>query len=329
MPGARVFMTPEGRPQQRDAGLHNQRIAVLIPCRNEALTIANVIAEFRRSLDRASIWVCDNASTDATAQRAVEAGADVVFEPRPGKGHAVRRLFAAVDADLYVLVDGDATYAPDSAPAMLRKMLAEKLDMVVARRVTPDDSLSAAYRAGHVSANRGFARLISLLFGYRLEDIFSGYRVFSRRFVRSFPALSGGFEVETELTIHALDLDLPIAEVPSPYGVRPEGSSSKLHTYRDGLRITRTLLHLYAQVRPSRFYGSLAALAALSSLALGLPVVFQFLETGLVPRLPTAVLASALMVLAALAFGSGIVLDSVGRGRKEAKRLAYLAADRR
>ncbi|HEX7270683.1 MAG TPA: glycosyltransferase [Casimicrobiaceae bacterium] len=322
-------MAIDAATQRADADLARQKIAILIPCRNEGPTIGTVVADFRRHVGGASVWVCDNASTDATAQRAVEAGAAVVFEPRSGKGHAVRRLFAAVDADLYVLVDGDGTYAADSAPALLHKMLAEKLDMVVARRVTPEDSLSAAYRAGHVSANRGFARLISLLFGYRLEDIFSGYRVFSRRFVRSFPALSGGFEIETELTIHALDLDLPIAEVPSPYGARPEGSSSKLHTYRDGLRITRTLLHLYAQVRPSRFYGSLAALAALSSLALGLPVVFEFLETGLVPRLPTAVLASALMVLAALAFGCGIVLDSVGRGRKEAKRLAYLAADRR
>jgi glycosyltransferase involved in cell wall biosynthesis len=321
-------MATEAGAQRADADLAGQKIAILIPCKNEALTIGTVVDDFRKHLAGASVWVCDNASTDDTAQRAMEARAEVLFEPRPGKGHAVRRLFAAADADLYVLVDGDGTYAADAAPAMLRKMLAEKLDMVVARRVTPEDSLSAAYRAGHVSGNRGFARLISLLFGYRLEDIFSGYRVFSRRFVRSFPALSGGFEIETELTIHALDLDLPIAELPSAYGSRAEGSSSKLRTYRDGLRITRTLLHLYAQVRPTRFYGSLAALAALTSLVLGLPVVFEFLETGLVPRLPTAVLASALMVLAALALGSGIVLDSVGRGRKEAKRLAYLAADR-
>jgi glycosyltransferase involved in cell wall biosynthesis len=322
-------MLTEAELQQRDTRLADQKIAVLIPCRNEEPTIGKVVADFRKQLAGASIWVCDNGSSDETARRAKEAGANMLFEQRPGKGHAVRRLFAAVDADLYVLVDGDGTYAADSVPPMVRKLLAEGLDMVVARRVTPEDSLSAAYRAGHVSGNRGFARLISMLFGYRLEDIFSGYRVFSRRFVRSFPALSGGFEIETELTIHALDLDLPIAEVPSAYGARPEGSSSKLRTYRDGLRITRTLLHLYAQVRPTRFYGGLAALAALTSLALGLPVVLEFVETGLVPRLPTAVLASALMVLAAMALGCGIVLDSVGRGRKEAKRLAYLTIDRR
>ena len=322
-------MLTEAELQQRAASLADQKIAVLIPCRNEGPTIGTVVVDFHKQLPGAAIWVCDNGSSDETAPRAKEAGANVLFEQRAGKGHAVRRLFAAVDADLYVLVDGDGTYAASSVPTMLRKMLAENLDMVVARRVTAEGSLSAAYRAGHVSGNRGFARLISMLFGYRLEDIFSGYRVFSRRFVRSFPALSGGFEIETELTIHALDLDLPIAEVPSAYGARPEGSSSKLRTYRDGLRITRTLLHLYAQVRPTRFYGSLAAVAALTSLALGLPVVLEFLETGLVPRLPTAVLASALMVLAAMTLGCGIVLDSVGRGRKEAKRLAYLTVDRR
>jgi glycosyltransferase involved in cell wall biosynthesis len=318
----------EAELRQRESALARRRIAVLIPCRNEGPTIGRVVADFRRQLGGASVWVCDNGSSDDTALRAREAGAQVL-ERRPGKGHAVRRLFAAVDADCYVLVDGDGTYAAGSAPLMLDKLLDEGLDMVVARRVTTEDALSAAYRPGQLSGNRGFARLISMLFGYRLDDIFSGYRVFSRRFVRSFPALSGGFEIETELTIHALDLDLPLAEVPSAYAARPEGSSSKLHTYRDGLCIATTLLHLYAQVRPVRFYGFLAALAALASLAPGLPVVFEFLRTGLIPRLPTAVLASALMVLAALALGCGIVLDSVGRGRKEAKRLAYLMADRR
>jgi glycosyltransferase involved in cell wall biosynthesis len=323
------LMLTEAELLRRDPGFANYKIAILIPCKNEEPTIDRVVTDFRKHLSSASVWVCDNGSDDSTALCAKEAGAHVLFEQRPGKGHAVRRLFAAVDADFYVLVDGDGTYAASTVPLMLDKILTERLDMVVARRVTSEDSLSAAYRRGHVFGNRGFARLISTLFGYHLEDIFSGYRVFSRRFVRSFPALSGGFEIETELTIHALDLDLPIAEVPSAYGARPEGSSSKLRTYRDGIRVTRTLLHLYAQVRPARFYGFLAALAALTSLALGLPVVLEFLRTGLVPRLPTAVLASALMVLAALALGCGIVLDSVGRGRKEAKRLAYLMVDGR
>lgn len=320
-------MLTETKLQQNNSSIANHKIAVLIPCKNEGLTIARVIGDFQRELPEAVVWVCDNASSDDTARYAKEAGSNVLVERRPGKGHAVRRLFSAVDADVYVLVDGDGTYAARSIVPMIDTMITEKLDMVVARRVTSENSPASAYRAGHVLGNRGFAGLISTLFGYRLEDIFSGYRVFSRRFVRSFPALSGGFEIETELTVHALDLDLPIAEMRSPYGARPEGSSSNLRTYRDGIRIAATLVHLYAQVRPARFYGLLAAVAALTSLALGIPVVLEFLRTGLVPRLPTAVLASALMVLAALALGSGIVLDSVGRGRKEAKRLAYLMVD--
>ena len=304
------------------------RIAVLIPCRNEALTVANVVASFRRELPDADIWVCDNRSIDSTAAVAGQAGARVVTEERPGKGHAVRRLFTVADADLYVLVDGDDTYDARSVQAMIECLVADSLDMVVARRVTSPTGERAAYRRGHRSGNRAFAHAVSRLFGYPLQDIFSGYRVLSRGFVRSFPALSRGFEIETELTVHALDLDLPIREIDAPYGARPAGSESKLSTIRDGARIAALLVYLYEQVHPARFFGLVGAVFGAASVIVGTPVVVHFLQTGLVPRLPTAVLASALMLLAALAAVCGIVLDSVGRGRKETKRLAHLAAGR-
>jgi len=309
-----------------DSASLQRKIAVIVPCRNEALTIAGVVDAYRCRLPDAEIWVCDNRSTDGTAAIARDAGAHVVSEDRAGKGYAVRRLFAVADADVYVLVDGDGTYDADTARHMVELLVAERLDMVVARRVTPADEKHAAYRRGHQVGNWFFAQAVSRLFGYPLRDIFSGYRVFSRRFVRSFPALSRGFEIETELTVHALDLGLPLREVDAPYGSRPQGSASKLNTYRDGIRIALLLAYLYEQVKPALFFGVLGGLLALTSIALGTPIIVEFLRTGLVPRFPTAILASALMLLAALTAVCGIVLDSVGRGRKEAKRLAYLAA---
>jgi glycosyltransferase involved in cell wall biosynthesis len=302
------------------------RIAVVMPCKDEAVTIGQVVADFRRELPSAGIWVCDNCSTDDTATCARAAGARVLHEDRRGKGHAVRRLFAAADADIYVLVDGDATYDPKSIHRMVECLQSNNLDMVVGRRVTREAKKDVAYRRGHQWGNRSFAGAVSKLFGYQLEDVFSGYRVFSRRFVRSFPALSTGFEIETELTVHALDLALPIREVDCPYSARPDGSTSKLNTYRDGARIALTLIYLYEQVRPALFFGLLGGIMAVLSLALGIPVVLEFLRTGLVPRLPTAVLSSTLMLLAVFTGACGVILDSVGRGRKEAKRLAYLAA---
>jgi len=301
-------------------------LAILIPCRNEASTIGKVIADFRRALPDAAIWVCDNGSHDDTAARAHAAGAQVLSEPRAGKGNAVRALFTVADADALLLVDGDDTYDAGSAQAMLTMLAGEHCEMVVARRVTQQAGAQDAYRRGHEWGNRMFAASISQLFGHRVDDVFSGYRAFTRRFVRSFPAASRGFEIETELTVHALDLGLRIREMPSPYRARPDGSSSKLNTLRDGSRIALAVLHLYEQTHPARFFGMVGATAALLSLAIGVPVIVDFAETGLVPRLPSAVLAAALMLLAAMFAGCGVVLDSVGRARRETKRLAFLAA---
>ncbi len=304
------------------------RVAVLIPCKDEAITIERVVADFRLELPDADIWVCDNGSTDETAAIAAKAGARVVSEERAGKGNAVRRLFALAEADVYVLVDGDSTYDARRIRSMIDCLVSDGLDMVVGRRATEEADQQGAYRRGHQLGNWGFAKAVSRLFGYPLQDVFSGYRVFSRQFVRSFPALSTGFEIETELTVHALDLGLPVREIDAPYRARPEGSRSKLSTYRDGARIFFMLVYLYEQLRPAWFFGLIGAALAAASLILGVPVVIEFAHTGLVPRLPTAVLASALMLLAALTAGCGIILDGVGRGRKEAKRLAYLAAGR-
>jgi glycosyltransferase involved in cell wall biosynthesis len=301
-------------------------IAVLIPCRNEAITIARVVADFRAALPGAAIWVCDNASTDDTAAKARAAGAGVVVERRPGKGNAVRRLFAVADADTYVMVDGDGTYDAASAPALVAALHDEHLDMVVARRLVQDDAARAAYRRGHQWGNRIFTESISRLFGTPVQDVFSGYRAMSRRFVRSLPALSQGFEIETELTLHAVDLGLAMRELDSPYGARPAGSTSKLDTWRDGARISMALVHYYEQLHPARFFGSMGLIALVLGLVLGIPVVIEFVKTHQVPRFPTAILASALVVLAALFGVCGIILDSVGRGRREMKRLAYLAA---
>jgi glycosyltransferase involved in cell wall biosynthesis len=300
------------------------RIAILIPCKNEALTIRGIVASFRRVMPRAEVWVCDNGSSDQTASEARSAGAKVIEETRLGKGHAVWRLFATVDADIYVLIDGDGTYEIESATAMVDTLLAERLAMVVGQRVPRSDGSGPAYRRGHEWGNRLFTGTMSRLFGFHLFDVFSGFRVLSAGFVRSFPALSRGFEIETELTVHALDMGLAIREIPTPYGSRPEGSSSKLRTVRDGLRIAFTVAHLYEQIKPARFFGVIALILFATSLGLGIPVVLEYLRTGLVPRFPTAILASAVMLLAMLAAACGVILDSVGRGRREQKRLAYL-----
>ena len=281
-----------------------------------------MVKGFRAVLPSAVIYVFDNNSTDATASVASDAGAVVRREGIQGKGNVVRRMFADIEADIYVMVDGDATYDPPSARSMVELLLAERLDMVVGRRVATADK---AYRPGHRFGNRVLTSAVSRLFGKRFSDMLSGYRVFSKRFVKSFPAMSSGFEIETELTIHALELSLPVAEIATPYMLRGEGSSSKLQTYSDGLRILRLILVLCKNERPLKFFSTIAAIFCGAALALGIPVVVTFVETGLVPRQPTALLATGLMILAALSLVTGLILDTVSRGRREMRRLAYLA----
>lgn len=297
-------------------------IAVLIPCYNEEHTIATVIADFRAALARASIYVYDNNSADRTVEVARAAGAVVRRERNQGKGNVVRRMFTDVDADIYVLVDGDATYDAPSARAMIAHLLDERLDMVVAIRL---DREEAAYRRGHRTGNRLLTAFVANVFGQSFSDILSGYRVFSRRFVKSFPVLSGGFEIETELTVHALELSLPVSEWPTPYYSRPAGSASKLNTWRDGFRILWTIFRLYRAERPMPFFSALGLSFALVSIGLTIPIFVTYLQEGLVPRLPTAVLATGLMLIACLCVFCGLILDTVTRGRRELKRLAYLA----
>jgi len=298
------------------------RIAVTIPCFNEEAAIAKVVSDFAEALPSAKIYVYDNNSSDRTADLALAAGAQVSNERRQGKGNVVRRMFADVDADVYVLVDGDATYDAASAPRMIEKLVNEKLDMLVGRRVDQDRE---AYRPGHRAGNWMLTAFLSNVFGQSFNDILSGYRVFSRRFVKSFPALSDGFEIETELTVHALELMLPIAEMETPYFARPEGSFSKLNTWRDGFRILFTILKLYRSEKPLRFFGLLGLVFGLISIGLAIPIFVTYLEEGLVPRLPTAVLSTGLMIIAMLSLSSGLVLDTVTRGRREMKLLAYLS----
>lgn len=297
-------------------------VAVLIPCYNEEVAIAQVVGDFRAALPSAAIHVYDNNSTDRTREVAQAAGAMVARETHQGKGHVVRRMFADIDADVYVLVDGDATYHAPSASIMVDKLVAERLDMVVAER---RDREEAAYRRGHRTGNRLLTGCVAAVFGKSVTDLLSGYRVFSRRFVKSFPVLSGGFEIETELTVHALELELPVGEVPTPYFSRPAGSQSKLNTWMDGFRILWTILKLYRTERPLRCFTVIAVLLASLAIVLAVPVFATYLREGLVPRLPTAVLSSALMILAFLSFASGMVLDTVTRGRREMKLLSYLA----
>src|SRR3954470_16044301 len=298
------------------------RIAVLVPCFNEEAAVATVVSDFRKALPTAEIFVYDNNSGDRTVEVARAAGAIVRGERRQGKGHVVRRMFADVDADVYVLVDGDATYDAASAPRMIDTLLNDRLDMVVGFRV---DQSTAAYRPGHRTGNRMLTGFLSMVFGRAFKDILSGYRVFSRRFVKSFPVLSDGFEIETELSVHALELDLPVAEIETPYYARPEGSVSKLNTWRDGFRILGTILKLYRSEKPLRFFSAIGAFLVLVSISLAIPVIVTYFEEGLVPRLPTAVLSMGLMILAMLSASSGLVLDTVTRGRREMKLLAYLS----
>ena len=298
------------------------RIAVLIPCHNEEVAIGRVVAAFRAVLPGATVYVYDNNSTDGTIAAARAAGAVVRTEALQGKGNVVRRMFADIEADAYILVDGDDTYDPASAPAMLDLLTSGPLDMVTATRVT---EVRAAYRTGHRTGNQVLTGIVALLFGNRVRDMLSGYRAFSRRFVKSFPALSAGFETETEFTVHALELSMPVGELETAYKDRPAGSASKLRTYTDGMRILRTILLLLKEHKPFQFFAVGAVVLAVAALVLGVPVVAEFMATGLVPRLPTAVLATALMGLAFLSSTCGFILDSVARGRKEAKRIAYLA----
>jgi glycosyltransferase involved in cell wall biosynthesis len=297
------------------------RIAVLLPCHNEEAAVAEVIDAFRAALPSATIYVYDNNSSDRTIDIAQAAGAVVRRERHQGKGYVVRRMFADVDADVYVLADGDATYDAPSAPAMIARLIDEKLDMVVGARVHHEE---AAYRRGHQTGNWLLTAFVTNIFGQSFSDMLSGYRVFSRRFVKSFPVLSGGFEIETELTIHALELELPVAEVNTPYYARPEGSASKLNTWRDGFRILWTIFEIYRSERPLAFFSMIAAALAFLSIGLAIPIVVTFIQEGIVPRFPTAILATGLMLGALLAFASGIVLDTVTRGRREVKLLAYL-----
>ena len=300
------------------------RIAVLVPCRNEAATVAAVVTGFRAAVPQCTVHVYDNGSDDGTADVARRAGAIVRSEPRPGKGGVLRRMLGEIDADVYVIVDGDATYDAARAPAMIDELVANDLDMVTAIR--DEQGEGAAYRRGHRFGNRAFNALLGALFGVRPTDMLSGYRALSRRFAKSFPATSRGFEIETELTIHALAQRLPTAEIRTPYFERPAGSTSKLATYRDGLRILRMTVSLYRDERPLSFFGVFALAFAIAGLVLGGSVVVEFMETHLVPRFPTAILATGLMLLSFLSLACGLILHNVARGQREMKRLAYLAA---
>ena len=302
--------------------LAHQRIAVLVPCYNEEAAIAKVVADFGAALPTADIYVYDNNSCDQTVAAARAAGAIVRSETLQGKGRVVRRMFGEIDADIYILVDGDATYDAPSARAMAARIVTDRLDMVVGARI---DQEEAAYRPGHRFGNRILTAFVADVFGKTFTDILSGYRAFSRRFVKSFPALSGGFEIETELTVHALELELPVAEIETPYYARPEGSHSKLNTWRDGVRILNTIVKLYRSERPLGFFSGIGISMAIMSVGFAIPIVITYLREGVVPRLPTAVLSTGLMIIAALAITCGLVLDTVTRGRREMKLLAYLA----
>ena len=298
------------------------RIAVLLPCYNEEAAIGATVEGFRKALPGATVYVYDNNSRDRTKEVAAAAGAVVRTETQQGKGHVVRRMFADIEADVYIMADGDLTYDPEAAPEMARMIAADRLDMVVGTR---KHDAAEAYRGGHVIGNRIFTRLLSGLFGRSFTDIFSGYRVFSRRFVKSFPVLSEGFEIETEMSVHALELRMPVGEIETRYLARLEGSHSKLSTFRDGWRILKTIVTLYRIERPVLFFGGIGAILVAAALILAVPLVFTYLETGLVPRFPTAILATGMTIVAVLSFFAGLILDTVTRGRREVRRLAYLA----
>jgi glycosyltransferase involved in cell wall biosynthesis len=301
----------------------SMKIAVLIPCFNEAVAIAKVVQAFQAALPQALIYVYDNNSTDETALIAKQAGAQVRHHKIKGKGNVVRRMFADISADIYVLVDGDATYEAKTAPLMINELVKNQLDMVSAVREMQSEK---AYRPGHQWGNKILTKSINLLFG-EASDLLSGYRVFSKRFVKSFPVLSGGFEIETELSVHALQLKLPTGEVPSPYYERGEGSVSKLSTYKDGFRILKMIFRLLEQEKPFLFFGSLALVFFVVGLGFGIPLIATYFHTGLVPKFPTAILSTGLILLSFLSFFCGLILNSVAMSRKEVKQLAYLSYD--
>ena len=317
--GPRTAKTQRGGSAGRQAA---PRVAVIIPCYNEAVAIGRTVADFRAALPQADIYVYDNNSSDDTIAVARAAGAIVRTERQQGKGAVVRRMFSDVDADIYVMTDGDATYDAAAAPAMVEKLLVENMDMVVGAR---ESEVQAAYRPGHRFGNQLLTGCVTYLFGRTFSDILSGYRVFSRRFVKTFPTLSPGFEIETEITVHALELKMPVGEVVTAYAARPEGSTSKLSTYRDGWRILRLIMELFRQERPVQLYGSMAGILTAAAVLLSIPLVITYLHTGLVPRVPTAILCTGLVLLAVLSAMCGLILDTVTRGRREMKRLAYLA----
>ncbi|EKU96468.1 glycosyl transferase [Leptolyngbya sp. PCC 7375] len=308
----------------QEISLDTYRLAVLVPCYNEALTISQVVKTFQSTLPAADVYVYDNRSTDNTAIQAKAAGANVRYEAQPGKGNVVRRMFADIDADIYIMVDGDNTYEASASERLVKRLIDEHLDMVVGARqpAIEDDS---AYRPGHRGGNLFLTGVVQCLFGRRLKDMLSGYRVMSRRFVKSFPALSNGFETETELTIHALELNIPFVEEPTLFFSRPDGSESKLKTFSDGWRILGTALLLFKEIRPFLFFGIHFIFLSIIAFGLGLPLIKTYWETGLVPRFPTAILAASIMLLAFLSLTCGLVLDSVARGRREIKRMRYLS----
>lgn len=313
-------MVPAGKKELRER--QTVDVAVLVPCYNEEAAIAKVVNDFRVALPDATIYVYDNNSKDQTAARAAEAGGVVRKELRQGKGNVVRRMFADIEADIYVLVDGDDTYDAAAAPTMIARMIGEGADLLTARRIHTD---AAAYRPGHVWGNRMLTGLTATLFNVHLSDMLSGYRIFSRRFVKSFPFTAEGFAIETELTVHAVRLMMPMSEMDTRYKERPVGSVSKLNTWRDGFRILGTIAYLVREERPLIFFSTISALFVAVAIIIGAPVVSDYFHTGLVPRLPTAVLATGLMVIAFLSLTCGLILDTVTRGRWEAKRMAYLA----
>jgi glycosyltransferase involved in cell wall biosynthesis len=306
------------------ASSRQPRIAVLLPCFNEEATIAETVKGFRSSLPGATVYVYDNNSSDRTRTIAKKAGAVVRSERQQGKGHVVRRMFADIDADLYVMADGDLTYDPKAAPEMVKMLLGEQLDMVVGTR---KHEAKQAYRGGHVIGNRVFTGILAGLFGRSFNDIFSGYRVFSRRFVKCFPVLSSGFEIETEMSVHALELRMPVGELETRYLARPEGSESKLSTFSDGWRILKTIGTLYRVERPVLFYGIIALALVAVAFLLSIPLIVTYLDTHLVPRVPTAILVTGMTIVAVLCFFAGLILDTVTRGRREMRRLAYLALE--
>jgi glycosyltransferase involved in cell wall biosynthesis len=295
---------------------------VLLPCYNEEAAIGATVRGFREALPDATVYVYDNNSRDRTCEVAAEAGAVVRSERQQGKGNVVRRMFADIDADVYVMADGDLTYDPAAAPTMVGMLIAGQLDMVVGTR---RHEAKGAYRGGHVLGNRVFTGLLAGLFGRSFNDIFSGYRVFSRRFVKSFPVLSAGFEIETEMSVHALELRMPVGELETSYAARPEGSHSKLSTYSDGWRILKTIATLYRVERPALFYGAIGAILVIAAIVLAIPLVETYMETGLVPRFPTAILVTGMIIIAVLCVFAGLILDTVTRGRREVRRLSYLS----